>query len=73
MPRRLLLSTTFIVWGLSLGVQTLDVQNYRTYDGSHNNLEHTDWGAAGTNLLQFVPNAYENQIDAPAGSNRPNP
>ncbi|HMQ47351.1 MAG TPA: peroxidase family protein [Saprospiraceae bacterium] len=73
MQRRFLLSTSLVTLVLSLGAQNLDVQNYRTYDGSQNNLEHPDWGAAGTNLLHFAPIAYENQIDAPAGGNRPNP
>ena len=29
----------------------------RTYDGSHNNLEHPDWGRAGQPLLRLAPPA----------------
>jgi hypothetical protein len=74
MQRRLLfLSSILFASVFSLVAQPIDVQNYRTYDGTHNNLTNTDWGAAGTNLLLSGQVGYENLIDEPAGPNRPNP
>ncbi|MCB0585070.1 MAG: hypothetical protein KDD06_07090 [Phaeodactylibacter sp.] len=73
MQRRPLLLILFVSAALAAAAQTVDVQNYRTIDGSQNNLGHPDWGAAGTNLLFFTPVGYENLIDEPAGPNRPNP
>ena len=58
----------------ALDAQPLDVQLYRTYDGSFNNMSNTNWGAAHTHLLISGEDvAYDNFIDAPAGPNRPNP
>ena len=58
---------------VAASAQQIDVQNYRTYDGTQNNLTNSDWGAAGTNLLLSGPVGYENLINTPAGPNRPNP
>ncbi|MEZ5041742.1 MAG: peroxidase family protein [Saprospiraceae bacterium] len=73
MYNRLLLS--FILVGLSFfaNAQILDTDNYRTYDGSFNNLNQTDWGAAGSNLLRLVPATFADGISTPTGENRPNP
>lgn len=73
MKRRPLLSVFFSLLAFITMAQTIDVQNYRTYDGSHNNLINTGWGAAGTNLLLSGQVGYENLIDEPAGPDRPNP
>jgi len=73
MKRRPLLLVFFSLPALFAMAQTIDVQNYRTYDGTQNNLTNTDWGAAGTNLLLSGPVGYENLIDDPAGPDRPNP
>ncbi len=53
--------------------QETDVQNYRTFDGRHNNPEHPEWGAAGSHLLQTFGLYYSDGISAPAGAGRPNP
>lgn len=54
--------------------QPLDVDLYRTYNGSFNNLSNPNWGQAHTNLLISTDQVgYENLIDEPAGPNRPNP
>ena len=53
--------------------QSLDTDNYRTFTGELNNPNNPDWGAAGTDLLRLTPVGYENGVDAPAGSDRPNP
>ena len=71
--RPLLIVAIFLSQVFNINAQEIDVQNYRTYDGTENNLTNTDWGAAGTNLRTFVDIGYENLIDEPAGPNRPNP
>ena len=48
-------------------------QENRTFDGSNNNLQHTEWGATGTNQLRVTPVSYSDAVSAPAGLNRPNP
>ncbi len=58
---------------LTAVAQTTDVQNYRTIDGSYNNPDNPDWGAAGAHLRQFTGVGYANFIDEPAGAGRPNP
>lgn len=48
--------------------------NYRTYDGSFNNLNNTTWGAANSHLIFSGTHlGYANLIDQPTGANRPNP
>lgn len=74
MVRRLLLFYLFITpTVVSLNGQEFDPQQYRTIDGSFNNLEHPRWGAAGDNLLRFSGNGYADGISAPGGVDRPNP
>ncbi|MBX2870562.1 MAG: hypothetical protein KTR30_00625 [Saprospiraceae bacterium] len=73
MRQRLLLSFTLVSLSLFAFGQVTDTDNYRTYDGSSNNLVETDWGAVGTNLLRLVPVAYVDSISAPAGPDRTNP
>ncbi|MCB0548973.1 MAG: T9SS type A sorting domain-containing protein [Phaeodactylibacter sp.] len=73
MQRRPLLLIFFISVSFAAAAQTVDVQNYRTIDGRQNNPDNPDWGAAGTNLLQFTGVGYANYIDDPAGPDRPNP
>jgi len=48
---------------------------YRTYDGYSNNLNHPEWGQAGTPLQRLAPNAYEDGIKSLAkrGKQNPNP
>jgi len=44
---------------------------FRTFDGSHNNLEHPGWGRAGEPLLRRVPAAYRGgRQDPPRGNLR---
>ncbi|MCB0597283.1 MAG: T9SS type A sorting domain-containing protein [Lewinellaceae bacterium] len=70
---RPLLLILFVSVALAAAAQTADVQNYRTLDGSQNNLSNPNWGAAGTDLLQFSGVGYANAISTPAGPDRPNP
>lgn len=44
----------------------------RAYDGSGNNLAHSAWGAAGTQLPRIAPAEYGDLISSPAGGSRPN-
>jgi len=73
MQRRPLLFIIFLSVTLSLSAQNLDIQLYRTYDGSFNNTEHPEWGQAHTNLRLSGGVGYYNLIDEPAGPDRPNP
>jgi hypothetical protein len=40
----------------------------RSYDGSGNNLLHSAWGAAGTQLLRMAPAAYADGVSSPRGT-----
>jgi hypothetical protein len=46
--------------------------DFRTIDGSGNNVLHPDWGMAGTDLLRTT-DGYGDRISTPAGANRPSP
>lgn len=48
-------------------------QENRTIDGSNNNLQNPDWGAAHTQLKRFTTLSYADGIEAPGGISRPNP
>lgn len=48
-------------------------QENRSYDGSGNNLQHTEWGASGTNQLRVTEVSYSDGVSEPTGLNRPNP
>ncbi len=48
-------------------------QEYRTYDGTGNNLANPTWGAAGQRLLRLTPQGYADGVSAPAGPDRPSP
>jgi len=63
-----------LLWSsIGLVAQDVDVNLYRTVDGSFNNLANPQWGSAGENLLRFVPAAYADGMSAPSGADRPNP
>jgi Ca2+-binding RTX toxin-like protein len=40
-------------------------------DGTGNNLQYTNWGSAGTDLLRIAPAEYTDGISSPAGADRP--
>lgn len=46
---------------------------YRTIDGTMNNLQHPDWGAANTTVLHIGGANFADGIGAPNGADRPNP
>jgi len=51
--------------------------DFRAIDGSDNNLDNADWGAADTQLLRLTTVEYEDGVSEPAGgidgAGRPNP
>lgn len=46
---------------------------WRTIDGSNNNLANPDWGKASGQLVRICPAAYSDGVSAMNGENRPNP
>lgn len=44
---------------------------YRSIDGTGNNLAHPEWGSAGQSLLRLAASAYADGLSAPAGASRP--
>ena len=46
---------------------------FRTIDGSGNNLDQPGWGSAGTRFLRSGPYCYADGVSAPAGPDRPSP
>ncbi len=53
----------------------MSADKYRTFDGRGNNLNHPDWGQAGTPLQRLAPTAYADGINSLAkrGKHNPNP
>jgi hypothetical protein len=47
------------------------VATYRSIDGSGNNTDNPDWGAAGSQFLRSGSAAYTDGLSAPAGPDRP--
>lgn len=75
MVKKLLLSKKIAFYLFFTLAMTLSVngQEYRTLDGSSNNLSHPEWGAVGTNQLHDGVIGFADGISTPAGENRPNP
>lgn len=53
-------------------VAAQDPALYRTIDGTQNNLNNPEWGAAHTALLQVAGTAFSDGYASPAGADRPN-
>src|SRR5262245_49341975 len=47
--------------------------DFRSIDGTGNNLSHPTWGSAGADLVRIAPAAYANGFSTPGGVNRPSP
>ncbi|MFT6319866.1 MAG: hypothetical protein ACJAT4_000783 [Granulosicoccus sp.] len=62
-----------LIIGLTFFQISIFSQENRTIDGSENNLQNSDWGAAHTQLKRFTTVAYADGIESPAGTSRPNP
>ena len=52
---------------------SLNAQEFRTYDGTGNNMSNPKWGAAHARVNKMVSNGYDDLMSEPAGSDRPNP
>ncbi len=48
-------------------------QDNRTIDGSDNNLQNPEWGAAHTQLKRLTTIGYTDGVESPGGISRPNP
>ncbi|MCB0631262.1 MAG: peroxidase family protein [Saprospiraceae bacterium] len=53
--------------------QTLQGQEFRTFNGFYNNLDHPEYGGAGTLLPAVGTIGFGDNISSPAGADRPNP
>lgn len=47
------------------------VNEFRTYNGAGNNRFQSDWGNADRPLKRMMPAAYEDDVQAPSGADRP--
>jgi hypothetical protein len=54
-----------------LELRVLLSSDYRSIDGSGNNLAHPTWGTVGEGLRRFAAPAYGDGISTPAGASRP--
>ncbi len=65
------LTLTCSIWLACVGL--VSGQSWRTIDGTYNNLQHPDWGAAGAPMQIISPVAFADGVGAPAAPDRPNP
>jgi peroxidase len=47
------------------------VFGFRSFDGTGNNVSHTDWGSAGTDFIRLAAAQYTDGVSSPAGADRP--
>ncbi len=74
MTKNLLFFSLFLLSAANLCLaQVQDVVNYRTIDGSQNNLANPLWGAAHTPLIQRTTLGFADGYSTPGGVSRPNP
>jgi hypothetical protein len=74
MTKNLLFFSLLLFGVANLGLsQVQDVENYRTIDGSQNNVANSLWGAAHTPLIQRTTIDFTDGYSTPAGASRPNP
>src|SRR5262250_671208 len=70
----ILLTLTLAVYGSSENGRAQPVGEFRTFDGTGNNVVHPDWGAAGTHLLRQASGAhYSDGTSSMGGVGRPSP
>ena len=70
--RLLRLACAALFWGACLATSPASAE-YRTIDGTGNNLSNPTWGSAGINLLRISDSAYDDGISAPRQAGLPNP
>ncbi|PHI19766.1 hypothetical protein CEQ90_11100 [Lewinellaceae bacterium SD302] len=69
MKRKLL---TFMAATFCVAIFAQDPALYRTIDGTQNNVNNPEWGAAHTALLQIAGVGFADGFSSPAGADRPN-
>lgn len=58
---------------VKMGPRTLDVPDeFRTIEGTGNNVMNPEWGSAEIPFLRLTPIAYGDGTDSPSGDDRPN-
>jgi len=67
----LTLTTLMIFTTMSIAQALPD--DYRSIDGTGNNISNPSWGSAGIQLLRTAPEDYDNGISTPAGATRNSP
>ncbi len=67
-----MLKKTLLIACISCLAFTLSAQDYRSIDGTGNNIAHPEWGAAGTQLRRLTTIGYRDGISNPGGITRPN-
>ncbi|MEQ8541834.1 MAG: peroxidase family protein [Coleofasciculus sp. D1-CHI-01] len=70
--RTLLTLTSFATLGFAVSLPAQAIE-FRSIDGSHNNLDNPTWGETEIELIRLLEPDYSDGISAPAGMNRPNP
>ncbi|EDX70597.1 Animal haem peroxidase superfamily [Coleofasciculus chthonoplastes PCC 7420] len=68
----LLTLTSFATLGFAVSLPAQAIE-FRSIDGSNNNLDNPTWGEAEIELIRLLEPDYSDEISAPAGMNRPNP
>ena len=68
----LLTLTSFATLGFAVSLPAQAIE-FRSIDGSNNNLDNPTWGQAEIELIRLLEPDYSDGISAPAGMNRPNP
>jgi len=69
----MLRQTLFLVCLCFCAGSSLLAQNIRTIDGTMNNLQEPNWGAAHGEIQHITTLSFSDGISAPTGANRPNP
>jgi len=64
---------TFLILALAGFSLNAFSQEYRSFDGTSNNIQNPNWGAVGANQLRVVSNGFSDAVSEPSGLDRPNP
>ncbi|MBT8261552.1 MAG: T9SS type A sorting domain-containing protein [Bacteroidia bacterium] len=66
------MKTLILITAFFISIQGFAQLN-RSYDGTNNNLNNPEWGAADAHFRNFATNAFGDLISEPGGQDRPNP
>lgn len=67
-----MMNKLLLLFILSISYNGIGQEN-RSFDGTGNNLEHPDWGAAFEHFRNFVSNGFADLLSEPGGQDRENP